>query len=317
LAKSFEKPTAISERDTGRTEEDQNSDKYNELGDPLLRLYIREIARYPLLNYEDEKRLFAELDEAKKIGAWKEVKQIREKIILANLRLVLSIAKKYRNNEALHFLDLIQEGNTGLMKAIEKFDYRKGYKFSTYAVWWIRQSIQRAIANSAGTIRLPVHIQNEVKVLNQASAEMREKGEKVSRKKLSEKTGIPPEKIVDIMRAQKLQQITSLNYDLTTDEDGTSEISDFIPNREYISPEEVAIQNDLRDRIEAVLGDYTERDAEILRLRYGLRNGTEHTLQQIADIFHISRERVRQIQDKILTTLRHPRKRRQLMGFLD
>ena len=317
MVRSFEKPAVISEKEMDGIEEDWNSDTYNKHGDPLLRIYMRNVAKYPLLSAEDEKRLFAKLDKAREIGDWKKVKQIRGKIILANLRLVLSVAKKFRDNNALHFSDLIQEGNTGLMKAVDRFDYRKGYKFSTYAVWWIRQSVQRAIANSADTIRLPVHIQNGARALKQARAEIREEGKKASKRELSEKTGIPPERVESIIRAQRLKRTVSLDYTLPIDEDGISEIIDFIPSKGTLSPESEVIQSDLKDQIEEVLSDFTERDAEILRLRYGLKNGTEYTLQQIANIFHISRERVRQIQNKILAKLRNPRKKRQLAGFLD
>ncbi len=199
------------------------------------------------------------------MGDAKRIKRIREKIVLANLRLVFSVARKYRKNSALDFLDLIQEGNAGLMKAIDKFDYRKGNKFSTYAVWWIRQSVQRSIANSAGNIRLPVHIQNDARALKQAKAEIRNKGRRASKRRLSEKTGISPEKVEDIMRAQRLKQISSLNYVLPSDEEGISELGDFVSDTEVLSPEEEAIQNDLRDRIEEALSGFTERDADILR----------------------------------------------------
>jgi RNA polymerase primary sigma factor len=306
----------ITEDEADEASEDSAFDGYSTDYDPILQIYMKEVAKYPLLSAKDERRLFAELDKAKEMGDAERVDRIREEIVLANLRLVFSIARKYYKNTDLDFLDLVQEGNFGLIKAISKFDYTRGNKFSTYAVWWIRQSIQRAIANSTGSIRVPVHIQNDSKKLKKARAELHKKGEEVSKRKLSEETGITPEKVENIMRARKLEQTFSLNYVLPGDEEGISEMIDFIPNKGTLSPESEATQKDLKDRIEEALSDFTERDAEIMRMRYGLKNGTEHTLQQIADVFHISRERVRQIQNRILAKLKHPRKKRQLAGFM-
>ena len=311
-----EKAADITEEEMDEIAEDSDFSICDEHCDPLLEIYMRELARYPLLNAEDEKRLFAELEEAKELGDQRKTERIREKIVLANLRLVVSVAKKYRNADILSFSDLIQEGNAGLMTVIDKFDYRKGNKFSTYAVWWIRQSIQRAIANSVGTIRVPVHIQSAARTLRQAAAELHRKGKKVSKGKLSEETDISPERIERILAAQKLEQLYSLNCVLPSDEGDTSELGDLIPD-EVSSPEDEVAQNDLREQIEKALSEFTKRDADILRMRYGLTDGTEYTLQQIADKFRISRERVRQLQNSALARLKHPQKRRKLASFMN
>ncbi|MBD3182453.1 sigma-70 family RNA polymerase sigma factor [Candidatus Poribacteria bacterium] len=284
---------------------DSSGSKVYETGnDVFMQIYMKELARYPTLNAQEEKQLFTEFDKAKENGDNKKVDKIREKIVLSNLRLVFSVAKRFNKNSDLNFLDFIQEGNIGLIKAVDKFDHRRGNKFSTHAVWWIRQSIQRAIVNSTGTVRLPAHVQHEIKEIKQAGKEILKNGKKISIKNLSDKTGISTKKIGKIIRAQKMEKITSLNHILSGDENNVSEMFDLIPNGDTMSPEYEITQNDLKSHIEKALSGFRKRDAEIIRMRYGLKDGKEYTLQQIADVFNLSRERVRQIQNNVLAKLK-------------
>ena len=297
-------------------EKDSDFSAHDLYGDPLLRIYLKELANYSPLTVEGEQRLFAALEKAKRLENDKEIERTKKEIALANLGLVVSIAKKYYKASTLSFLDLIQEGNTGLMMVIDRFDHRKGNKFSTYAVWWIRQSIERAIADSSRTIRIPIHIQNGAKAIGRSRAELCKKGKEVTTEMLSEETNMSPERIERIAAAQTLNRLYSLDSVLPEDEDGTLEFGDLIAD-EAPSPEDEVARKELRARIESVLDELSERDANILRMRYGLVDGVRQTLQQVGDMFQISRERVRQIQSKSLGELRDPQRKHQLASFLD
>ena len=275
-----------------------------QVDDPV-RMYLKEIGRVPLLSAEEEKVLaekMAEGDEDAKM-----------KLVEANLRLVVSIAKRYVG-KGMFFLDLIQEGNIGLMKAVEKFDYEKGFKFSTYATWWIRQAITRAIADQARTIRVPVHMVENIHRVSRYSRQMlQELGREATAEELAEKMNMAPEKVREIMKIA--QDPVSLETPIGEEED--SHLGDFIPDDDAPQPAEIASATILREVIERELHTLTPREEHVIKLRFGLYDGRSRTLEEVGKEFDITRERIRQIEAKALRKLRHPSRARHLKGFLD
>lgn len=277
------------------------------IDDPV-RMYLKEIGRVPLLTLEEELELARQMDEGGEAA-----EAARNKLVEANLRLVVSIAKRYVG-KGMFFLDLIQEGNLGLMKAVKKFDHTKGYKFSTYATWWIRQSITRAIADQARTIRIPVHMVETIHKVSRYSRQMmQELGREATAEEIGEKMGMQADKVREIMRFS--QDPVSLETPIGEEED--SHLGDFIPDEDTPAPPDSASTAILREVIEKELGTLTPREAHVIRLRFGLYDGRCRTLEEVGKEFDITRERIRQIEAKALRKLRHPSRARHLKGFLD
>ena len=274
------------------------------IDDPV-KVYLKEIGRVPLLSAEEEVELAIRMSEGD-VAAKKRLSE-------ANLRLVVSIAKRYVGR-GMQFLDLIQEGNLGLIKAVEKFDHTKGFKFSTYATWWIRQAITRAIADQARTIRIPVHMVetiNKVKKVN--SQLLHENGHEPTNEQIAEKLEMPVEKVREIMRVA--QEPVSLETPIGEEED--SHLGDFIQDDEASQPSEEASYTLLREQLEEVLKTLTPREEEVLRMRFGLIDGKPHTLEEVGKKFDVTRERIRQIESKALRKLRHPSRSKKLRDFLN
>ena len=272
--------------------------------DPV-RMYLKEIGKVPLLTAEEEIEL------AKRMEAGDE--KAKQKLAEANLRLVVSIAKRYVGRGML-FLDLIQEGNLGLIKAVEKFDYEKGYKFSTYATWWIRQAITRAIADQARTIRIPVHMVETInKLIRESRQLLQELGREPSPEEIAERMGISVERVREILKIS--QEPVSLETPIGEEED--SHLGDFIQDQNVPVPAEAAASNLLRDQLNEVLDTLTEREQKVLRLRFGMDDGRARTLEEVGKEFQVTRERIRQIEAKALRRLRHPSKSRKLKDYLD
>ena len=279
------------------------------IDDPV-RMYLKEIGRVPLLTAERER----ELAEIMNDETPEEVKTAAKKeLVEANLRLVVSIAKRYVG-KGMFFLDLIQEGNLGLMKAVDKFDYSRGYKFSTYATWWIRQAITRAIADQARTIRIPVHMVETIHKVSRYSRQMlQELGREATADEIGEKMGMSAEKVREIMKIA--QDPVSLETPIGEEED--SHLGDFIPDEETPAPSDAAATTILREVIEKELHTLTPREEHVIKLRFGLYDGRTRTLEEVGKEFDITRERIRQIEAKALRKLRHPSRARHLRGFLD
>ena len=272
--------------------------------DPV-RMYLKEIGKVPLLTAEEEKELAMKME----AGDMEAKKRLAE----ANLRLVVSIAKRYVGRGML-FLDLIQEGNLGLIKAVEKFDYRKGYKFSTYATWWIRQAITRAIADQARTIRIPVHMVETINKLIRVQRQLlQELGREPYPEEIAEKMGLPVERVREIQKIS--QEPVSLETPIGEEED--SHLGDFIQDDNVPVPAEAAAFTLLKEQLVEVLGTLTEREQKVLCLRFGLEDGRARTLEEVGKEFDVTRERIRQIEAKALRKLRHPRRSRKLKDYLD
>jgi RNA polymerase primary sigma factor len=292
-------------------------------------LYLKEMARVPLLNTEEEialaMRLEAGHDAARRLKKnpsharaleWKllveDGQNAREHLIKANTRLVVSIAKKYMCR-GVPFLDLIQEGNLGLMKAVEKFDYHRGYRFSTYATWWIRQTITRAIADQGRTIRVPVHMSDRIRRLYRVMRQLEQEfGRKPTVDEIAKEMELEPRKVQWMLKVS--WQPLSLEHPVGEDED--SELGNFIENESAPTPSQSAYDRLLQEKIEQLLGTLTPREARILRLRFGLQNGRSYTLEEVGQKFGLTRERIRQIEGRALRRLRHPRRSRQLRDYL-
>ncbi len=273
--------------------------------DDPVKVYLKEIGRVPLLTSEEEIEL------AIRIGNNDE--QAKKRLSEANLRLVVSIAKRYVGR-GMQFLDLIQEGNLGLIKAVEKFDYTKGFKFSTYATWWIRQAITRAIADQARTIRIPVHMVETINKVKKISSQLLHKnGHEPTAEEIAEELDMPIEKVREIMRVA--QEPVSLETPIGEEED--SHLGDFIPDDEAPAPADAASHTLLKEQLAEVLSTLTPREAKVLSLRFGLEDGHPRTLEDVGKVFDVTRERIRQIEAKALRKLRHPSRSKKLKDFLD
>ena len=273
------------------------------IDDPV-KVYLKEIGRVPLLKADEEVELAKRMQEGDE--------EAKNQLAEANLRLVVSIAKRYVGRGML-FLDLIQEGNLGLLKAVEKFDYKKGFKFSTYATWWIRQAITRAIADQARTIRIPVHMVETINRVSRANHELlQELGHEPSPEEIAHKLHLPLEKVEEVMRIG--QEPISLETPVGEEDD--SHLGDFIQDDEAEEPADAASYAMLREQLAGVLKTLTPREERVLRLRYGLTDGRMHTLEEVGEEFNVTRERIRQIEAKALRKLRHPSRSKVLKDFL-
>ena len=280
------------------------------IDDPV-RMYLKEIGRVPLLTGEQEVRLAKIMEN--RANDEESALQAQKDLAEANLRLVVSIAKRYIGRGML-FLDLIQEGNLGLIKAVEKFDYKKGYKFSTYATWWIRQAITRAIADQARTIRIPVHMVETINKLNRVQRQLLQKlGRDSTPEEIAKEMEVPVDKVLEIMKIA--QDPVSLETPIGEEED--SHLGDFIEDRDAQAPADAAADVLLREQLTEVLGTLTDREKQVLMLRFGLQDGKARTLEEVGKNFKVTRERIRQIEAKALRKLRHPSRSKKLKDFLD
>ncbi|MGM0414751.1 MAG: RNA polymerase sigma factor RpoD [Bacillota bacterium] len=294
-------------------ENDENEEKEYDLSIPAgagiddpVRVYLKEMGKVDLLTKEEEVEL------AQRIEAGDD--QARQELTEANLRLVVSIAKKYVG-QGMSFLDLIQEGNKGLMKAVEKFDYTKGYKFSTYATWWIRQSITRSLADQARTIRIPVHMVETMNKLKRVEKRLnKELDREPTPEEIGEEMDMDPEKVLEVKKLTINQQPASL--DTPIGEENDSQLKDFIEDQDSPSPDILASSELLKDQLDNVLDTLTDREKRVIELRYGLEDGRQRTLEEVGTEFGVTRERIRQIQAKALRKLRHPTRSKELKGYL-
>ena len=305
----------VIEPDVAELEEEEIDDEtlnsnqiFDDVSDDSVRLYLREIGKIPLLNAEEELAL------AQRVVAGE--KKAKDKMAEANMRLVVSIAKRY-SGRGLDFLDLIQEGNTGLLRAVEKFDPDKGFKFSTYATWWIRQAITRAIADQARTIRIPVHM---VETINKLLRTQRRMTQELNREptieELAKELEMEPEKVEYVIKIK--QDITSLDAGVGRDgdEDGESVLGDFIEDEDGTTPEESAASQLLKEQVQSVLSTLSDREQKIIKMRFGLDNGKSHTLEEVGQEFAVTRERIRQIGAKALAKLRKHKDAKKLHEYL-
>jgi len=273
--------------------------------DDPVRMYLKEIGKVPLLSSEEEIELAMRIAQGDV--------QARSRLVEANLRLVVSIAKKYMGR-GMSMLDLVQEGNLGLIKAAEKFDHTKGFKFSTYATWWIRQAITRAIADQSRIIRLPVHMSEFISRVRKASAQlMSETGTEPTCAQIAQRLDVPEEKVSEVLRSS--QDPVSLDTPIGEEED--SHLGDFIEDESILTPDQAASNTLLREQLEEVLNSLTPRESQILRLRFGLEDGRAHTLEDVGARFNVTRERIRQIEAKALRKIRHPSRSKKLRDFLN
>ena len=309
LLSDVEEPDAEELEDEEEADEDTiNSGQYfDDVSDDSVRLYLREIGKIPLLNAVEELAL------AQRVVAGE--KRAKDKMAEANMRLVVSIAKRY-SGRGLDFLDLIQEGNTGLLRAVEKFDPDKGFKFSTYATWWIRQAITRAIADQARTIRIPVHM---VETINKLLRTQRRMTQELNREptieELAKELEMEPEKVEYVIKIK--QDITSLDAGVGRDgEDEDSVLGDFIEDEDGATPEESATNQLLKEQVQAILSTLSDREQKIIKMRFGLDNGKSHTLEEVGQEFAVTRERIRQIEAKALAKLRKHKDSKKLHEYL-
>ena len=309
LPADFEEPAAEDLEEEVDTDEDLLSQEqyFDDASDDSVRLYLREIGKIPLLNAEEELAL------AQRVVAGE--KRAKDKMAEANMRLVVSIAKRY-SGRGLDFLDLIQEGNTGLLRAVEKFDPDKGFKFSTYATWWIRQAITRAIADQARTIRIPVHM---VETINKLLRTQRRMTQELNREptieELAKELEMEPEKVEYVMKIK--QDITSLDAGVGRDGDEEdSVLRDFIEDEESATPEESAASQLLKEQVQEILSTLSDREQKIIKMRFGLENGKSHTLEEVGPEFAVTREPIRQIEAKALAKLRKHKDSKKLHDYL-
>ena len=289
---------------TTETEELETGSEGVSIDDPV-KVYLKEIGRVPLLTPEEEVELAVRITNGEEAA--------KKRLSEANLRLVVSIAKRYLGR-GMQFLDLIQEGNLGLIKAVEKFDYTKGFKFSTYATWWIRQAITRAIADQARTIRIPVHMVETINKVKKASSQLLHvNGREPSAEEIAEELEMPVDKVREIMRVA--QEPVSMETPIGEEED--SHLGDFIPDDDAPAPQEAASHTLLKETLCHVLDSLTPREVKVLRLRVGLEDGRSRTQEEVGKEFNVTRERIRQIEAKALRKLRHPSRSKKLKDFLD
>ena len=298
-------PTLIDEEESEDLDSLTTGQYLDDVSDDSVRLYLREIGKIPLLSSEEEMDLARRIVEGDK--------KAKDKMAEANMRLVVSIAKRY-SGRGLDFLDLIQEGNTGLLRAVEKFDPDKGFKFSTYATWWIRQAITRAIADQARTIRIPVHMVETINKLIRVSRQLlQELGREPLPEEIAEELDMPVERVREILKIS--QEPVSLETPIGEEED--SHLGDFIQDDNVPVPAEAAAATLLKEQLGEVLDTLTDREQKVLRLRFGMNDGRARTLEEVGKEFDVTRERIRQIEAKALRKLRHPSRSRKLRDYLD